>query len=265
MIELPPILVANAPALAAPSAHRPLSRSIYSPRTRTGYATFRLFHGEEPPTLSVKEQVTVALAERIVEWRLPPGERIVEHLVAEEFGISKAPVSEALLVLEHLGLAESGPRRSAVVPAVNEADFQALIQFRKALATVTLPGFFERQRPDDRQTLREYGEELDAISNDDTRAFAFGELMDRSTTVYFALHCGNVHVARALCTLSLQLLRYARLFTQTPQQRRNYLAKWREMLHALEERSPEPFLRICEEFTEMRLADTSAALRALKG
>ena len=69
-MRLPPITP------EAPAASRPLARSIRAPRTPTSYVAFRLFYGDEPPTLSIKDQVAVAVAERIIEGRFAPGGRI---------------------------------------------------------------------------------------------------------------------------------------------------------------------------------------------
>src|SRR5215467_2016382 len=74
-----------------PAPNRPFARTIHAPPAPTSYAAFRLFHGTEPPTLSIKDQVAVAVAERIIDGRLKPGERIPEQLISDEFHISKAP------------------------------------------------------------------------------------------------------------------------------------------------------------------------------
>ena len=63
----------------------------------------------------LSEQVKDRLLERIVEGDLEPGSRIVDTRVASEFGISQAPVREALRSLSSLGLVEMRPHRGAWV------------------------------------------------------------------------------------------------------------------------------------------------------
>ena len=65
-----------------------------------------------------REQIKDVLMQRIVDGEYGPGERIVELRIAEEFGVSQAPVREALRELEILRLVESEPFRGARVRAV---------------------------------------------------------------------------------------------------------------------------------------------------
>jgi DNA-binding GntR family transcriptional regulator len=55
------------------------------------------------------DQVREALLERILDGQYPPGTRLVETQLAKEFGISQAPVREALRDLEAMRLVEAQP------------------------------------------------------------------------------------------------------------------------------------------------------------
>jgi DNA-binding GntR family transcriptional regulator len=254
-MRLPPIT----PEL--PAVNRPFSRSIRAPRAPGSYAAFRLFYGEEPPTLSIKDQVAVAVAERIVEGRFAPGERIPEQLIADEFNVSKAPVSEALMLLEYAGLVESAARRSAYVPQMSVQDFEDLAQYRAALARVALLRFFDQHKPADREVMRGYMIGLDAIVDDEGRGFEFVELFDRSS-LYTFVQAGNRRVTRAAFPLSLQTLRYFRLGGHGAKQRRVLLALWKRAAKALGGRDRKDYLAACEEIQQTRNAETLAALQA---
>src|SRR4051794_7292835 len=65
----------------------------------------------------LRDQIKDVLMQRIVEGYYEPGERVVELRIAEEFGVSQAPVREALRELEILRLVESEPFRGARVRA----------------------------------------------------------------------------------------------------------------------------------------------------
>jgi len=255
MQPLPPI------TSEMPGEAMPLARSIYSPRAGAGYATFRLFHGEEPATLSVKDQIAVALAERIVERRLPPGQRISEQSIADEFNVSKAPVSEALMLLQYTGLVESAARRSAHVARMSEADYGELVEFRAALAGVFFPRFVHAHSPADRKVLGDYLDRIAELVSDDARAFEFAELADRSI-LYVAMQSGNRQIARAMWPLSLQLLRYYALGIRTARQRKH----WRESLTAamkiLEMRDLKHFMALVAQTRDALTAEVVAALRA---
>jgi DNA-binding GntR family transcriptional regulator len=86
------------------------------------------------PTL--RDQVKDALLQRILEGTYAPGERIVEIRVAREFGVSQAPVREALRELEILRLIESEPFRGARVRGVRPEEIAETYPVRAALEEV---------------------------------------------------------------------------------------------------------------------------------
>ena len=72
------------------------------------------------PTYS--EQVVTLIKQRIRAGKMLPGERISEAVIATECGISRAPVREALYVLEGLGLLTSHPKRGKIVTTLTTED-----------------------------------------------------------------------------------------------------------------------------------------------
>jgi DNA-binding GntR family transcriptional regulator len=76
-----------------------------------------------PRTLVVRrplsEQVYQVLEDRILAGALPPGAKLAEEAIAEELGVSRSPVREAISQLEMGGLAvKSGPRdRRVLIPS----------------------------------------------------------------------------------------------------------------------------------------------------
>jgi DNA-binding GntR family transcriptional regulator len=86
------------------------------------------------PTL--RDQIKDALLQRILQGTYAPGERIVEIRVAREFGVSQAPVREALRELEILRLIESEPFRGARVRGVRPEEIGETYPVRAALEEV---------------------------------------------------------------------------------------------------------------------------------
>ena len=60
------------------------------------------------PRTSLAEQAYAALLDAIVGGELPPGERLRDTELAEQLGVSRTPVREALRRLEDEGLVETG-------------------------------------------------------------------------------------------------------------------------------------------------------------
>ena len=70
------------------------------------------------------EEVAELLRQRIFNRELPPGSWIDEMRIAEEFGISRTPLREALKVLAAEGLVTMKVRRGAYVTEVSEQDLR---------------------------------------------------------------------------------------------------------------------------------------------
>jgi DNA-binding GntR family transcriptional regulator len=72
------------------------------------------------------QQVAERLRERIFAHELAPGAWVDEQALAEEFGISRTPLREALKVLAAEGLVQLKPRRGCYVAALSEKDLDEI-------------------------------------------------------------------------------------------------------------------------------------------
>lgn len=84
-------------------------------------------------TKTVAEQIAEHLSGQMVAGQLKPREQIVEHKVAELFGISRGPVRDALRILERQGLVKIEPRRGATVVEMSLNDVIDLFNARSML------------------------------------------------------------------------------------------------------------------------------------
>lgn len=82
--------------------------------------------------------VAEALREAIVQGRLRPGERIKEAPLAEQLGMSRAPIRDALRLLEHEGLVRIIRNRGAIVPDVRAADVLEVYALRASIGSLAL-------------------------------------------------------------------------------------------------------------------------------
>lgn len=58
------------------------------------------------------------MRKRIVAWQYPPQFQLVEEVLAQEFGVSRSPIRQALTYLAAEGLLERLPRRGFLCAAV---------------------------------------------------------------------------------------------------------------------------------------------------
>jgi DNA-binding GntR family transcriptional regulator len=87
---------------------------------------------------SLPEQVAGAVSDWIVEGKLGPGSRLPETALAEHFGTSRAPIREAIYLLEQAGLVERVPRKGTVVRGHGEEEVREIYQVRFALEKFAL-------------------------------------------------------------------------------------------------------------------------------
>jgi DNA-binding GntR family transcriptional regulator len=83
--------------------------------------------------LSLHDRVIEELRQAILSRRLKPGERLVEGRLADELGVSRNPVREAIRVLTTEGLVEVTARRGASVLAMTDEEARETIEVRALL------------------------------------------------------------------------------------------------------------------------------------
>jgi DNA-binding GntR family transcriptional regulator len=76
---------------------------------------------------SLHDEVTARVRDMIVDGRLTPGAPIPELELAQQLGVSRTPLREALKVLASEGLVELLPRRGAVVKVFTAKDAQDML------------------------------------------------------------------------------------------------------------------------------------------
>lgn len=87
--------------------------------------------GEEHASLH--DRVIAELRQAILSGALKPGERLVEGRLADELGVSRNPVREAIRALASEGLVEVTARRGAAVAKVSESEARETIEVRALL------------------------------------------------------------------------------------------------------------------------------------
>lgn len=84
-------------------------------------------------SFSLVELTVDRLRREILGGTLGPGERLVEEQITKRFGISRAPLREALRLLAQQGLVDHLPRRGARVATLSDQDAQELFEVRDVL------------------------------------------------------------------------------------------------------------------------------------
>lgn len=82
---------------------------------------------------SIAEQLHAILQQRITSGVMAPGSRIDSGAIAAEFDVSRTPVRDALMRLEHERLVETRPRSGSFVVRPTRQDVHEVCQVRKGL------------------------------------------------------------------------------------------------------------------------------------
>ncbi|MBE6074002.1 MAG: GntR family transcriptional regulator [Selenomonas ruminantium] len=85
----------------------------------------------------LREVVCESLREAIRNGILKPGERIMEIQLAEELGVSRTPVREAIRKLELEGYVVMMPRRGTYVASMSIRDINEIFEIRTALESLS--------------------------------------------------------------------------------------------------------------------------------
>src|SRR5262245_52818459 len=90
---------------------------------------------------------------------LQPGERLLEDRLAEQLGVSRNPIREAIRILENTGLVEVTPRRGAHVALLDPVRAIELLELRSVLEAFAAQLAAKRGTVEQVQRIREIFDE----------------------------------------------------------------------------------------------------------
>jgi DNA-binding GntR family transcriptional regulator len=169
---------------------------------------------ESEPTADTVEHVHQVLRNMILDGSLLPGAVVSQVYLANELGVSRTPLREALRLLQHEGLIEVNQRRRPRIAPVEPSAIDALYADRiltEALGiTLTVP----QLRPADIDALKKT---LAAMSNFLRRKeFDAWQVSHKQFHHQLVSHAGR-HLVAKIAAGRQRSQRYIRLYAQVPQ------------------------------------------------
>ncbi|WP_405147107.1 GntR family transcriptional regulator [Sphaerisporangium sp. NBC_01403] len=135
----------------------------------------------------------------ILSGRIKPGETLVERRLAEQLGVSKTPVREALIGLAATGLVAISPNRGVSVRVLGAADLRKAQELRLLLEPWAVARSTRPSRPATVRDAREALEEArELLSGDDPTSLS---LANRRFHRALYSGCGNELVTAQLDNL----------------------------------------------------------------
>jgi DNA-binding GntR family transcriptional regulator len=219
-------------------------------------------------SLSLHEEVRERLQSRIVDQTLKPGDHIDELSLAQEFGISRTPLREALKVLQSEGLITMVPRRGCFVAELSPHDLDDIYNTVAVLEGRTARVAAHALSAKDLKRLRQLQERIEsAAAAGDYDAY---RPINREIHEILQTTAANRWLADIVANLRRVLMLHRYVTIWLPERLRQSVDEHRELLVALEARDADAAERVMrthvmnqrEALRRMHEQQTSAAADA---
>lgn len=183
----------------------------------------------------LRELVFEALRDAIIKGILKPGERLMEVQLAEELGVSRTPVREAIRKLELEDLVVMIPHKGAYVSSISLKDIADVFEIRSALEALAAGLAAERITPEELEELERIlvkkaeiieAHDLDRLVEIDTR---FHECLYQASR--------NTKLVQIINNLSEQIHRFRSTSLASPGRMKEALEEHRKIVEAISERN----------------------------
>ena len=187
--------------------------------------------------LPLRDVVFYTLRQAILKGELEPGERLMEMQLAEQLGVSRTPIREAIRKLELEGLVLMIPRRGAIVAKITEKDLKDVLEVRASLERLSTKLACERMEEETIEELREAQEAFKAaLRGDDITLQAqkdveFHDVIYKSTT--------NLRLIQMLNNLREQMYRYRLEYLKDGTSHQKLVEEHEAIIEALSRRDTE--------------------------
>lgn len=156
--------------------------------------------------LPLRDVVFNTLRKAILTGELKPGERLMEIHLANQLGVSRTPVREAIHKLEQEGLVIMMPRRGAEVAQITEKSLKDVLEVRRALDALCAELACDRITEEGkRQLLKACNEFEKATVTGDATTIAQADVALHDIIVAAT---GNRRLIQLVNNLSEQMYRY---------------------------------------------------------
>ena len=170
-----------------PAHRRPVAAGEHGP-------TIRLVQSNSLATLVQRE-----LERMILAGDLSAGARLTEASIAEQLGVSRGPVREALRALEGSGLVRVEKNRGVYVRQISVDEADEIYELRAVLDEFVGRRLAEIARPDDVRELRQIVERMEkASAGEDVDAYVAANLDFHDRLVELTGNAKLLHVYRRL-------------------------------------------------------------------
>lgn len=162
--------------------------------------------------LPLRDVVFNALHKAILTGRFKPGERLMEIHLADQLGVSRTPIREAIRKLELEGLVTMIPRRGAVVAEMTVKSMRDVLEVRRSLDVLSVELACDRITEQELGQLKLSCDEFAAaIKTGNATVMAQADIAFHDIIVEAT---GNLRLKQLLNNLAEQIYRYRFVYLQ---------------------------------------------------
>jgi DNA-binding GntR family transcriptional regulator len=196
----------------------------------------------------LREIVFESLREAIINGNLEPGERMMEIQLADEMGVSRTPVREAIRKLELEGFVVMIPRKGAYVAGISLKDIADVFEIRAALESLAAALAAERITEEELESLEcslvkvaecTEADDLEALITVDTD---FHDILYKASR--------NERLVQIVSNLREQIQRFRMTSLSQPGRMKDAMEEHRKLVEALSERNIELARTLAREHIE---------------
>ena len=202
---------------------------------------------------SLSDQVYHYIKSMILSGAIRGGEKIPEEKVAQQFGVSRTPIREALNRLEEYGLITIKPRSYAVVVALDPREAGQLAIIRSQLETLAVSLLTECGTDEDFRELALLAKECNALIAEGDIATTFEK--DSLLHLEIARRTGNRHLYE-ICEKLDAKVQLLRLVLRIPLEKlKLYVKHHDEIVEAMKRRDKESAVALMKHHIINQLKD----------
>jgi len=204
----------------------------------------------------LREVVFDTMREAILQQVIKPGERLMECRLADDMGVSRTPIREAIRQLELDGYVIMVPRKGAYVAEISLRDIHEVYEIRAALEILASGLAAERATPQEIEQMEMcIFHEAEVLNTDDII-----KTVEVDTELHNLIYKAsrNDRLMATLNKLREQIYRMRVVSTSLPGRRVKSLGYHRDLVEAISQRDVELAEKIAGE--HMQLAEQSLIL-----
>ena len=115
--------------------------------------------------ISIREQTLDTLRDAILTGELKPGQTLTEMDLSKQLGVSRAPIREALRILNSEGLVETIPYHGTTVRRLTKIDIEELYSMRIQLETFAVERVISTKSDQDIEKLKNFYQQMVKAGN----------------------------------------------------------------------------------------------------